>query len=228
MEKSCGNCAKGMGRPRSCGDSYMCQDFGMWVPEEAEPGAGAQQTGFERGCDSCIKYKNNEYKFSCIECSPKNYYKHWVPVKNCGNCGYNTGLGCDNELPCNIDHSGWIPKEEKPSIGVQQKGLHGKKFDQGKPDLSLLKYLPNALTAVGAVMTGGARKYARGDFLYVPDAQNRYNAALLRHWLENPAGIVEDMKEFGVNVTHDMAVAVNALFALEIRLRAEKEASDEN
>ncbi len=144
---------------------------------------------------------------------------------SCYTCRYNTVTtkcpsGCDL-LPTG-QYPGWEPRKPRTLIGG------GQKFDDGKPDMTYLRYLKRALTAVVRVMEAGGRKYSRGDFLHVPDALRRYDAAQMRHWLEDPTEIVEDLNEFspGVPITHEMCNAVNALFKLEIRLREEEE--DEN
>ncbi len=55
----------------------------------------------------------------------------------------------------------------------------GVKADSGKPDYSLLN-LKN-LEGMVKVLTFGAKKYSRDNWKKVPDAKNRYYAALLRH-----------------------------------------------
>ena len=56
----------------------------------------------------------------------------------------------------------------------------GKKFDQDKPDWSLLPL--NLLTGIVKVLSFGAKKYNRENWRKVPDAKNRYSAALMRHF----------------------------------------------
>lgn len=57
--------------------------------------------------------------------------------------------------------------------------MEGKKFDGGKPmwDLIPLKTVGKIVD----VLTFGANKYAPGNWKLVPNAQERYFAALLRH-----------------------------------------------
>ena len=108
------------------------------------------------------------------------------------------------------------------------------KYDNGKIDMSLLEFLPRALTEVCRVMTYGVHKYERGGFLDVPDGIQRYTAAMLRHymaeqidgvfdltdpWLDTPEG-QEFLSTYG-NLRHSAQVAVNALFRLEMELRFE-------
>ncbi len=107
----------------------------------------------------------------------------------------------------------------------------GAKLDSGKVDMSLLEFLPRAITEVCRVMTYGKTKYTRGGFLDVPKGVERYSAAMLRHyfaaqeegpydqdpWYDTPKGL-----EFKNKILHDAQVATNALFRLELLLREEK------
>lgn len=97
----------------------------------------------------------------------------------------------------------------------------GAKLDAGKPQADLLLSFGNALMAVAEVATSGAEKYSRDGWLGVPDGENRYTAALVRHLLatkvDGPA-----YEEHGVTWDHDAQVAWNALARLELKLRAAK------
>lgn len=68
--------------------------------------------------------------------------------------------------------------------------LEGKKFDQEKPDWSLLPF--STLQGIVRILTFGARKYSRNNWMQVPDAKNRYTAALLRHFAAWQAGEAKD------------------------------------
>lgn len=104
----------------------------------------------------------------------------------------------------------------------------GAKLDAGKVDMSLLGFLPRALTEVARVMSYGQVKYTRGGFLDVPDGVERYSAAMLRHYFaakeqgpfdEDPWYDTPDGLAFKGKILHDAQVAVNALFRLELMLR---------
>jgi hypothetical protein len=56
----------------------------------------------------------------------------------------------------------------------------GRKFDSGKPEMSLLP--PYALEAVARVLTYGATKYERDNWKHVPDGEYRYKNAAFRHF----------------------------------------------
>lgn len=55
----------------------------------------------------------------------------------------------------------------------------GRKFDIGKSEYGLLP--PYALEETVKVLTFGAQKYERGNWIKVPDAKRRYFDALQRH-----------------------------------------------
>jgi len=107
----------------------------------------------------------------------------------------------------------------------------GAKLDQDKVDMSLLNFIHNALFEVCRVMDYGQVKYSRGGFLEVPNAHNRYTAAMFRHWYneffakydDDPFYDTEEGARFKGTIRHDAQVAVNALFRLEHALRKEQE-----
>lgn len=109
----------------------------------------------------------------------------------------------------------------------------GAKNDQGKVDMSLLGFIPNALLEICRVMDYGQTKYSRGGFLAVDDAVNRYTGAMFRHYLYESLGVKYDEgdpfyntpkgKPFEGKIRHDAQLAVNAIFRLEITLREEME-----
>jgi len=91
----------------------------------------------------------------------------------------------------------------------------GAKLDAGKPDASLLLMFGQALTAVSQVGTFGAVKYTRGGWQDVPDGQQRYTAALLRHVFEEHYGPIDPDS----GLLHSAHAAWNALARLELELR---------
>lgn len=94
----------------------------------------------------------------------------------------------------------------------------GRKFDQDKARLELLP--PLALIEVAKVLTEGAKKYEVNNWKYVPDLQNRYTGAALRHILAEMAG--EDI-DSDFNLPH-MAHAICCLmFKLEDYLEKRNE-----
>jgi hypothetical protein len=82
----------------------------------------------------------------------------------------------------------------------------GRKDDSGKPDLTQLRNLPNALAALCRVLDHGAKKYGRNNYKLV--SSKRYDKALLRHALSE--GVDADSGEL-----HAAHVAACALIFLE-------------
>lgn len=91
----------------------------------------------------------------------------------------------------------------------------GRKFDNDKPRADLLLDFGKALIAIAEVATFGAKKYAAHDWLHVPDARDRYQAAMLRHLLQSNTEEVDP--ETGIE--HIAHVAWNALAILELSRR---------
>lgn len=127
-----------------------------------------------------------------------------------------------------IDLNRWMASQP---WDLEDQHSPGAKLDHDKVDMSLLEFLPNALLEVCRVMDYGQTKYTRGGFLEVPNAQQRYTAAMWRHWLHECLGDTYDTGDpfydtkegsrFKGKLRHDAQVAVNALFRLEIELRKE-------
>jgi hypothetical protein len=94
----------------------------------------------------------------------------------------------------------------------------GAKLDAGKPDCSLLLDFGLALRAVAEVGTYGAKKYSRGGWMQVPDGQNRYTAALLRHLLAESS----EPRDKDTGLLHAQHAAWNAIARLEFMLRGKQ------
>jgi hypothetical protein len=93
----------------------------------------------------------------------------------------------------------------------------GAKLDAGKLRAGLvLGDFSRALTEVCAVGTFGANKYTPHGWLSVPDAQQRYTDAMMRHWLKDQTGEVVDPDS---GLSHKAHFAWNALAILELTLR---------
>lgn len=92
------------------------------------------------------------------------------------------------------------------------------KYDQDKPIAGALQDMGLALLEVSKLLTFGAKKYKRGSWLDLENGYERYTDALNRHFLLEKSEDLDEESGLG----HDVAVAVNALFRLELRLRAER------
>jgi hypothetical protein len=92
----------------------------------------------------------------------------------------------------------------------------GAKLDAGKPRAALvLGDFSRALSAVTDVGTYGAAKYTDHGWITVPDGVQRYSDAMMRHWLDESAGIACDRE---TNLLHAAHLAWNALARLELML----------
>ena len=96
-------------------------------------------------------------------------------------------------------------------------GPVGMKYDGGKPRMDLLlSGCPNALEQVSQILTFGAQKYAAHSWQTVPQGEERYLAALLRHLTAHGKGEVNDPES---GMSHLAHAACNALFILELEAR---------
>jgi len=104
-----------------------------------------------------------------------------------------------------------IDLSPQPTQDLHQPGA---KDDTSKPlPQVVLGGFANALQGVTEIGTFGARKYTRDGWKSVPDAEDRYTGALLRHLLEHLAGRTID-EESGF--THLRHIAWNALALTEL------------
>lgn len=92
----------------------------------------------------------------------------------------------------------------------------GIKFDQDKPDYSLVPFA--ALDEVVKVLTYGAKKYDRHNWQHVDDI--RYQAALMRHFSHYMQGERND-PETGIN--HLAHLACSVLFLLQKDIDKQKQ-----
>lgn len=93
----------------------------------------------------------------------------------------------------------------------------GVKLDEGKNRLGLVYGgFSRALWEVGRVGTFGARKYTDNGWQSVPNGENRYLDALLRHLFKTFRGEVVDPESGLYHLSH---VAWNALAILELYIR---------
>lgn len=96
----------------------------------------------------------------------------------------------------------------------------GSKLDAGKRRPALvLGGFANALDAVTAVGTYGAKKYTDNGWRTVPNGIERYTEAMLRHWLKEVKGELHDPE---TELLHAAHLAWNALARLELMAEAHK------
>ena len=83
----------------------------------------------------------------------------------------------------------------------------GSKFDYGKTMWNLLDYV--AIEDVAKVLTFGANKYSADNWKKVPDAQERYFAAAMRHLTQWRNGEAVDSE---TNISHLAHAMCNLMF----------------
>jgi hypothetical protein len=76
----------------------------------------------------------------------------------------------------------------------------GIKFDQDKPDWSLLPM--EVIQDIVDVLTFGAKKYDRDNWKYVPHARDRYFAAAMRHLVAYQSGEIIDPESGKPHIAH--------------------------
>ena len=105
----------------------------------------------------------------------------------------------------------------RPIQTTKEAPIAGRKDDTGKTQYSLVP--PFALEAVASLLTDGLVKYEERDNWHkVPNAQERYLDALLRHLEAFRRGENRDPDAVNKDTLHLTAVAVNALFLIEFLL----------
>jgi hypothetical protein len=96
----------------------------------------------------------------------------------------------------------------------------GAKADAGKSRLGLVMLgFVHALWEVGLVGTAGAIKYSDFGFLQVPNGEDRYEDAGLRHQFKRWMDEEYDPEDNALHLAHE---AWNALAKLELYLRRKK------
>ena len=131
---------------------------------------------------------------------------------------------CENLSLNSSNNSTETIKNDKPSEtteNIQQLHLPGMKYDEGKPNLSLVfGGFNKALLDVGYIGTFGARKYTPNGWKEVDNLYERYSSALLRHMFAAMSSRVKDIYDNETGRLHLAHVAWNALALTEHMLKA--------
>ena len=131
---------------------------------------------------------------------------------------------CENLSLNSSNNSTEAIKNNKPSEtteNIQQLHLPGMKYDEGKPNLSLVfGGFNKALLDVGYIGTFGARKYTPNGWKEVDNLYERYSSALLRHMFAAMSSRVKDIYDNETGRLHLAHVAWNALALTEHMLKA--------
>jgi len=102
-------------------------------------------------------------------------------------------------------------------LSVDHLHAPGAKEQEGKPRAALvLGDFANALLEVSKVGTFGAYKYSEHGWTVTPDGVNKYDDAMLRHWLYEHAGHTHDSQTHLLHAAH---TAWNALARLEFLIQ---------
>lgn len=135
---------------------------------------------------------------------------------------------------CSEDKIIWFESKEKPVKPMSKEiddwvannmpqtdtQIAGTKYDDGKVQYSLVP--PYALQEVARNLTEGLKKYKeRNNWQKVPNAEQRYMDALMRHFEAVRRGELYDTDSSAPDMPHMAAVAVNAMFLLEFMLNPE-------
>ena len=101
----------------------------------------------------------------------------------------------------------------------------GAKLDSGKPEYTMaLRSFPRALAQVNAIGVFGAKKYSLDGWKTVPDGEQRYTEAMLRHII---AEFGDEVRDPATGLFHAAQTAWNALARLELQLKDDPLAADE-
>lgn len=113
----------------------------------------------------------------------------------------------------------YMPDANDPRTRAQVKAdYHGAKFDQGKAMYDLI--LPEFEEAIAEILTFGADKYGPHSWRTVPDAKERYYAALIRHVNAHRKGERYDPETGKLHLAH---ASCNMYFLTQLALEEEKD-----
>jgi len=156
-------------------------------------------------------------------------------MKPCSGCVGDDDIELCAELTfrvnCEKDHIIWKEYKEEPGKPMSKEiddwvannmpqvetQIAGTKYDDGKVQYTLVP--PYALQEVARNLTEGLKKYKeRNNWQKVPNAEQRYMDALMRHFEAIRRGEIYDVDSSVPDMPHMAAVAVNAMFLLEFML----------
>lgn len=161
----------------------------------------------EKNCKTCFYNGIDSMRSpcgTCIDIATSDMYSKWV-----NRCIYINEIEEDMDVTNEEDDAfkqmtDWLMKqsvgikETRPELGV--KPLQGVKFDNNKPQWSLLPF--EALEEVVDVLTYGAKKYAPDNWKHVPDADARYMDAAFRHMAQYMQGNMHDEETGNNHLAH--------------------------
>jgi hypothetical protein len=160
----------------------------------------------QKSCKTCF-YLNVEGMRSpcgtCIDMLKEDYYSKWVDrsiyIKKEEQEVTNEEEDVFKQMTEWLVKQSVDTKENSPTIG-NALPFHGVKYDQNKPQWSLLPF--EALEEVVEVLTSGAKKYAPNNWKYVPNADTRYMDAAFRHMAQYMQGEQYDEETGNNHLAH--------------------------
>lgn len=118
-----------------------------------------------------------------------------------------------------------MPKLDDEVTTSQTATTGGRKFDGGKLEYGLLP--PLALEETVRVLTFGAQKYERGNWIKVPDSKRRYFDALQRHLWAWKKGEIDDPETGMHHLAHAMCCLM-FLYEHDVKYSADKTVDKES
>ena len=164
-------------------------------------------------------FVKDESDVGCVGCAGANNYSLCNEFTDRVDCSVDNIIWKEltvKEEPVTIktDVEEWIEAGMPSSTEPQAAGT---KYDQGKVQYTLVP--PYALQEIARNLTAGLDKYKeRNNWQKVPNAEQRYMDALMRHFEAIRRGELYDTDSSVPNMPHMAAVAVNAMFLLEFML----------
>lgn len=210
------NMTKVRGNKGRGSDADAIKPTGWKGPEEVFI---AYKKGLKNQLDTC-EQTTRRFKATCENIclnAPKNTSEAIKIVKD-----RETTLDEYLDNGCTVPSSDYAELDKQATIEtVKQLHLPGMKYDEGKPNLSLVfGGFNKALLDVGYIGTFGARKYTPNGWKDVENLYERYSSALLRHMFAAMSPRVKDIYDNETGRLHLAHVAWNALALTEHMLKA--------
>ena len=175
--------------------------------------------GLKNQLDTC-EQTTRRFKTTCENLSLNSSDNSTEPIKIVND--RETPLKAYYNNDCTIPSSDYAQQDTIATTNtIKQLHLPGMKYDEGKPNLSLVfGGFNKALLDVGYIGTFGARKYTPNGWKEVDNLYERYSSALLRHMFAAMSSRVKDIYDNETGRLHLAHVAWNALALTEHMLKA--------
>lgn len=210
------NMTKVRGNKGRGSDADAIKPTGWKGPEEVFI---AYKKGIKNQLDTC-EQTTRRFRTTCENISLNTPKTSSEPIKIVKD--RETTLGEYLNNGCTVPSSDYAELDKQATIeNIKQLHLPGMKYDEGKPNLSLVfGGFNKALLDVGYIGTFGARKYTPNGWKDVDNLYERYSSALLRHMFAAMSSRVKDIYDNETGRLHLAHVAWNALALTEHMLKA--------